>query len=273
MNIDRALEVLAADPSADVDVADVALGLARDEYPAISPSQYLAEFDHLADRLRPRLRGPLCVRVAALTDLLFHQEGFRGDADRYYDPDNSYLNRVIDRRLGLPITLTVVAAAVAARAGLQVEGVGLPGHFIARAVDGPQVVLFDPFNGGRALTVADCERMVEKATGGPYQAAADAFGPTPPGPTVRRMLTNLKSVYLRQGDFQRAARVTRRIMQLEPDNVAERRDLGVCLMQSGQPGAAIDLLQAYLGHSPTNADAELVRKLVVKARAEVARWN
>lgn len=273
MNIDRALEMLAADSSADVDVADVALGLARDEFPALCISQYLGEFDHLADRLRTRLRGPLCVRVAALTDLLFHQEGFRGDAERYYDPDNSYLNRVIDRRLGLPITLSVIAVAVGARAGLQVEGVGLPGHFIARAVDGPQVVLFDPFNGGRALTVADCERMVEKSTGQPFEAVPEALGPTAAGPIVRRMLTNLKSVYLRQGDFNRAARVTRRIMQLEPDNVAERRDLGVCLMQSGQPGAAIDLLQAYLGHSPANADAEMVRKLVVKARAEVAKWN
>src|SRR4051812_40965122 len=107
MNVDAALAELSRDPAAGLDLAAVALGLARDEYPQLDPDCYLAEFDHLAERLKLRLRGPLCVRVAALTDLLFHQEGFRGDKERYYDPENSYLNRVVDRRMGLPITLSV----------------------------------------------------------------------------------------------------------------------------------------------------------------------
>jgi regulator of sirC expression with transglutaminase-like and TPR domain len=273
MDIDRVLQVLATDPAADVDLAAVALELARDEYPDLDAGGYLAEFDHLAGRLRPRLRGPLCVRVAALTDLLFHQEGFRGDAERYYDPDNSYLNRVVDRRLGLPITLSLLAAAVGTRAGLHVEGIGLPGHFIARAVEGPQVVLFDPFHGGRALSAADCERLVSQATGEPFSASPETLAATPRAAIVRRMLTNLKAVYLRQYDFHRAGRVTRRILQLDPGNVVEGRDLGVCLLQSGEPGPAIGLFEAYLAASPDAEEADVVRNLVKKAKAEVARWN
>jgi regulator of sirC expression with transglutaminase-like and TPR domain len=273
VDVDHELCALAADPAAEVDLAAVALGLAQDEYPAFDPDCYLGEFDHFADRLRTRLRGPLCVRVAALTDLLFHQEGFRGDSERYYDPENSYLNRVVDRRLGLPITLSILAMTVARRAGLHVQGVGLPGHFIARAADGLQVVLFDPFHGGRALTPADCERLVEQSTGQPFHVGPDTLAPTPAGAIVRRMLTNLKAVYLRQGDFRRAGRVTRRIMQLEPDNPVEQRDLGVCLIQSGEPGPAIDLLEEYLRRTPGAAEADVVRKLIKKARTDVAKWN
>jgi regulator of sirC expression with transglutaminase-like and TPR domain len=156
---------------------------------------------------------------------------------------------------------------------MHVEGVGLPGHFIARAVDGPRVVLFDPFHGGRRLTIADCEELVEQATGQPFEATSDTLASTPPGPVLRRVLTNLKGVYLRQNDFVRSARVTRRILQLEPGNAPELRDLGVCLMHAGHPGEAINLLVSYLEAKPAASDAGIVRRLLKNARAEVAKWN
>lgn len=267
------MERLARDPSADCDLAELSLGLARDEYPTLETTSYLQKIDELADRLRPTLGGSLAGDVEKLSDLLFIQENFRGDKERFYDPENSYLNRVIDRKLGLPITLATLAVAVGSRAGMQVEGVGLPGHFIARAVEGPQVVLFDPFHLGRRLTVADCEELVEKATGQPFEASADSLASTPAGPVLRRMLSNLKSVYLRQNDFQRGARVIRRLLQLEPGNAPERRDLGVCLMHAGKPGEAIDLLQDYLDAIPRATDAAIVHRLLTIARSEVAKWN
>ncbi len=265
--------MLGRDPAIDVDIAAIALELARDEYPELVPSVCLAELDRLATTLLPRLNGDLSNDANALCELLFVEEGFRGDAERYYDPENSYLNRVIDRRLGLPITLSILAVAVGRRAGLNVEGVGLPGHFVARLISGREVVLFDPFHGGKLLTVGDCEELVERATGQEFTATLDDLSGSPTGLTIRRLLTNLKGVYLRQGLFPRAARIIRRILQLEPENSLERRDLGVCLIQCGRPGPAIDQLSSYLDTSPATADAALVRKLLRQARAEVARWN
>ena len=126
---------------------------------------------------------------------------------------------------------------------------------------------------GGTLTIADCENLVEGATGQPFEASAEVLEATSPGHTVRRLLTNLKGVYLRQGDFVRSARVTRRILQLEPSSALERRDLGVCLVQSGRPGEAIDLLESYLNSSPSLADADMVRKLLKNAQREVSKWN
>ncbi|MFL5329621.1 MAG: SirB1 family protein [Gemmataceae bacterium] len=273
MEVDATLECLARNPATECDLAELALHLARDEFPDLDVAIYLAAIEDYADRLRPKLRGSLTKKVATLSKLLFVEEKYRGNRERYYDPDNSYLNRVIDRRLGLPITLSLLTAAVGTRAGLTVEGVGLPGHFIARAADGADVLLFDPYHGGAPLKIADCEQLVEDATGKPFEASAEALEPTPPGYAIRRMLTNLKGTYLRQNDFVRTARVTRRILQLEPTSAIERRDLGICLARTGRPGEAIDLLESYLNSSPSLNDAESIRKLLRHAKAEVARWN
>jgi regulator of sirC expression with transglutaminase-like and TPR domain len=273
MNIDRILEKLAQEPALDIDLASVSLELAKDEYPELDPLTYLTEIDRLATKLRPRLKGVPSNDANALCELLFVEEGYRGDSERYYDPENSYLNHVMDRRLGLPITLSILAVAIGTRAGLHVDGIGLPGHFIARLVIGREVVLFDPFHGGKVVSVADCEEIVERATGQEFTATLDDLSPSPAGVIMRRLLTNLKGVYLRQGLFTNAARVIRRILQLEPDNCLERRDLGVCLVQCGRPGPAIDQLSSYLHMSPVTADAALVRKLLRQARTEVARWN
>jgi regulator of sirC expression with transglutaminase-like and TPR domain len=133
MNLDTALTVLADDPAAPLDLAELALELAREEYPTLDVEAVLAELAALAREVRPRLRGGLRARVESLVRYLFHDLGFRGNERDYYDPRNSYLNDVLDRRLGMPITLSMIAMAVGTRAGLEVTGVGLPGHFIARA--------------------------------------------------------------------------------------------------------------------------------------------
>jgi regulator of sirC expression with transglutaminase-like and TPR domain len=273
MNLDRALQRLSQNPAADVDIVEVALGLARDEYPHLDVAGYIAEFDEWADKLRLRLHGQLDDQVEELANLLFNEEGFRGDLEDYYNPENSYLNRVIDRRCGLPITLSLIAIAVGNRAGLSIEGVGLPGHFIAMAGDGTDAVMFDPFNGGNILTIADCEQLAEQATGEPFETSRESLGPTSHAAIIRRMLTNLKGTYLQRNDFQKATRIIRRILQLEPHNANERRDLGVCLVQSGRHGAAIDHLEVYLGTEPVASDVELVRQMLKRARHETARWN
>jgi regulator of sirC expression with transglutaminase-like and TPR domain len=273
MNLDAALERLAQEPAAPLDVAEVALHLARDEYPDLDVEAYLAELDGMAHEARRYLRGDLAARVTGLCRYLFHDMGFHGNDREYYDPRNSYLSDVLERRTGIPISLSAVTLAVGARAGLEIQGVGLPGHFVVKAVaDGRQEV-FDPFHGGRRLSPSDCERLVEQVTGQPFRATPEGLAGLPLAPMVTRMLNNLKAVYLQGPDFVRAARVMERLLQLNPGDAHQRRDLGVSLLQAGRPGKAIDHLSAYLAAAPHAPDGQTVEGMLRQARRQVAAWN
>ena len=260
-------------PSAPLDLAELALTLARDEHPSLDVEAYLAELAAMAREVRPRLCGGLTARTSALCRYLFEDVGFRGADRDYYDARNSYLNEVMDRRQGIPITLSVAAMAVGTRAGLEVSGVGLPGHFIAKATADGEEVLFDPYHGGRLLAPADCEQLVRESAGLAFEATPAALRAAPLGLIVLRMLTNLKGAYLRGEDFGRAVRVMERLRQLSPDDVMQRRDLGATLVRAGEPGRAIDHLNAYLRVAPPGEDADAVRKLLGQAQGMVARWN
>jgi regulator of sirC expression with transglutaminase-like and TPR domain len=274
MSLDEVLPLLACHPAADVDLAEVALLLAREEHADLDVEATLGELAAMAHDVRPRLRGPLAARVAALARYLFHEVGFRGNTQNYYDPRNSYFNEVLDRRTGIPITLSLVAMAIGARAGLTVQGVGLPGHFIAKAVTSDQDdVLFDPFHGGRLLTPEQCKALVEQVTGTRFHPTPESFEAAPPHVIVVRLLSNLKGIYLKTGDFPRAARIIRRLCQLLPHDPAQQRDLGASLLHAGQAGRALEHLDAYLQAVPKAADADSVRQLLNKARSTVARWN
>jgi regulator of sirC expression with transglutaminase-like and TPR domain len=273
MNLDTALTLLAENPAAPLDLAELSLLLARDEYPDLDVEAYLSELAGMAHEARRYLRGGLEARVTGLCRYLFHEMGFRGNTQEYYDPRNSYLNQVLDRRTGIPITLSAVAIAVGTRAGLDVAGVGLPGHFVARAADDGGTVLFDPFHGGRRLTPAQCAALVEKVTGQPFAAAPEQLRPAPVGAIVLRMLNNLKAVYHDAEDYPRTIRVLERLRQLSPHDPIQRRDLGVALLLSGQRGRAIDHLAAYLEACPEASDAKHIGRFLNSARAAVARWN
>lgn len=273
MKLSSVLATLAADPHAPTDLARVALLIARDAYSQMNPRSYLRRIDGLAERVRPMLKGSLAARTAALSAYLFEDCGFAGNTDHYYDPRNSYLNKVIDRQVGLPIALSVLAMAVGERAGLKVVGVGLPGHFVAKAVDGNEEVLFDPFNGGQFLDAEACEALVGGITGRPFEATPEALRAAAPGAIVVRMLQNLKTAYLADRSYSRAARVTWRLAQILPDDPTQRRDVGVLLVQAEQPGRAIDHLRHYLKVAPTADDAADVHAFLTKALGDVARWN
>lgn len=273
MNLDYTLTLLACDPATKLDVAEIALCLAREEYTDVDVDGYLGELAAMAHDVRPRLRGGLPARVKALSRFLFHEMGFRGNTQAYYDPRNSYFNQVLDRRTGIPLTLSLVALSVGVRAGLTVEGVPLPGHFIARAVEGDEVVLFDPFHGGRLLTPPQCSKLVEQVTGEPFEATADALGPAPTVLMLVRLLTNLKAIYLRDADFTRSLRIIKRLMQLLPNDPYQVRDLGAAMLHAGQPGKAVLHLERFLKLVPDAEDNDAVQHLLRKARAEVARWN
>jgi regulator of sirC expression with transglutaminase-like and TPR domain len=273
MKLDDALARLAHDPAAPLDVAEIGLHLARDEYPDLDVEAYLAELDGMAHEARRYLRGNLAARVTGLCRYLFHDMGFHGNTREYYDPRNSYFNEVLDRRTGIPISLSAVTIAVGTRAGLQIHGIGLPGHFVVKASEGGREELFDPFHGGRRLSRSDCEQLVEQVTGQPFRATSSALAALPLAPMVARMLNNLKAVYLQGSDFARAVRVMERLLQLNPTDAFQRRDIGASLLHAGRPGKAIDQLNAYLAAVPEAADVEDVQRLLRQAQRQLAAWN
>jgi regulator of sirC expression with transglutaminase-like and TPR domain len=273
MNLDAALELLSRSPEAPLDVAEIALRLARDEYPELDVDADLGELAAMAHEARRYLRGDLAAKVAVLCRYLFHDMGFHGNVKDYYDPRNSYLNQVLERRTGIPITLSVLTLAVGQRAGLAVEGVGLPGHFIVKVVEGPHEILIDPFHGGRVLTDLDCENLVRQVTGVAFHASALTLQAMPVGLVIRRMLANLKGIYLSREDFARALRVMERLYLLNTRDVVLRRDLGTTLVKVGQFGKALDHLRFYLEQATEADDVKVIDKILKNAERRLAEWN
>ncbi len=273
MDLSDILENLAEDPHASIDLAEAALWIARDEYPRLDIEAYLSQLDGLAHEGRRFLGQTLDSRVAGLSLFLFHEMGFQGNHQHYYDPRNSYLNEVMDRFTGIPISLSLVTMAVGQRLGMEIFGVALPGHFVTMAVEKGRRIVFDPYHQGVCLTAADCERLVRQAAGVEMQVHLPDLEPASAAAIVTRVLNNLKGCYLRRGDFPRAIRTIQRLRQVAPRDLVQLRDLGACWMQMGRPGRAIDPLERYLEMTPAGEDRDTVIKLLNQARSTIAQWN
>lgn len=277
MNFEFILSTLAANPSAPLDLAEVCLALASEEYPTLQSQEYLGRLATMAQVVHTRMQSftALHDQIDVLRNYLFNECGFAGNQLQYYDPRNSYLNDVMDRRIGLPIALSAVTMAIGSRVGMNIVGVGLPGHFVVRAhsADGLEQQLFDPFHKGRLLTVEESKAMAEHITGRTLDRAdlETVLTPVPLGLMLFRMLNNLKAVYLSQGDFARGVRVLIQLRVLAPHDTLQQRDLGASLLRAGRPGQAIEHLEAYLLTQPF--DEEDVERLLLQARTELARWN
>ena len=250
--------------------------LAREcAYPDLRPSDYLIRLQELAAEAQTCLE--ICPTTAAkgtaLAEFLFQTAGFRGNTDDYSDPRNSYLNQVLDRRLGLPIALSVVFLDLAEQLGLPASGVGMPGHFIVsvRGDDGP--CYLDPFNAGRPLTVDECAVLVRGALGRVVVFDPNWLSPTPKRDIVARMLNNLRGFYVSVEDWPLAIRIVERLAVLQPAAAVHVRDLGVLHYRNGAVGRASELFNEYLRRSPGAPDAEAVRNGRDRLREELARLN
>jgi regulator of sirC expression with transglutaminase-like and TPR domain len=257
------------------DLTKIALEVARDAYPTLDMARYLAKIEGLADRVRDR-----CIQGAKLRQILGHinwvlfvEERYRGNTEEYYDCRNSYLNEVIDRRTGNPISLSTLYLAIADRLGLAMSGVNLPAHFVLRTGWGESAVFVDAFHGGILLDREGCETRVREVTGQPIEISEEVLAPCSTAAIVARILRNLKAVYLRSGDFVTSLPVLRRLAALSEGDPFEQRDLGVAALHADRPGEAVDHLQAYLSARPKSADSEAVTTLLRSARRELAARN
>jgi regulator of sirC expression with transglutaminase-like and TPR domain len=262
----------AARPDDRLDLLTGALLIARDAYPGLDFQAQSDKLDELAAPLRKRHIDelPAALQARAIGDHLFIRSGFRGNAENYYDTRNSFLNDVIERKAGIPISLTVLFVEVARRAGVLARGVGFPGHFLARVDDAEGSVIVDPFAGGATLTRRDLVELLKRVAGKmKFQEAM--LEATPVRHIVARMLMNLRGIYAAQGDYPRLLLVLDRLIDLMPDVTDELRDHGYLCAKLGAPRAAIENLQRYLGVLPNAGDVVEVRKFLAKLELDSAQ--
>jgi regulator of sirC expression with transglutaminase-like and TPR domain len=268
-----AFDALVRTPEEHIDLARTALLIARVEVPDLEPDPWLARLDDLAERSGARRAGDADSALTRLRQFLFDEEGFRGNAEDYFDPLNSCLDQVIDRRLGIPITLSLLTMEVGRRAGLDIEGVGLPGHFIVRANLGARRVLFDPFHGGRILSEADAADVVTQAMGQPVPLTDAHFAPVTKLQILTRMLANLKSIYVNREQWPKALQVIDGLLSLDARGAGQRRDRGTVLMKLGDFRAGAAEWERYLVRYPQARDADKVRGQLRRIRQALASLN
>ncbi|HEX6939276.1 MAG TPA: transglutaminase-like domain-containing protein [Longimicrobiales bacterium] len=257
-------------PEAEVDLAAAALQIAAEEYPQLVAGPYLHRLDVLAERVRDRLgdeTAPLIV-LQELNRVLFEEEGFRGNAEAYYDPRNSFLNDVLDRRAGIPISLSLVYLEVGWRLGLPLAGVGLPGHFLVRYEGEVVRLLLDPFDGGRLRFEDQAQELLDRVYRGQVRLQPEFLEATGKKGVLVRLLKNLKAIYLNAREDKKALAAIERILLIRPTAVGELRDRGMLLARAGRLGEAIADLESYLSSAPEAPDARRVRSMIERLGRE-----
>jgi regulator of sirC expression with transglutaminase-like and TPR domain len=261
-------------PDGRIDLARAALAIARWEYPRLDADAYLERLDGLARSVDGVRRSPDALgRLHRLREYLFVEQAFTGNRDDYYDPRNSFLNDVLDRRQGIPITLSLVLMEVGKRLGLAIEGIGLPGHFIAGARLDDSQILLDPFNGGALVTPEECEELVGSVVGRPVTLRPEHYAPVSGRQLLTRMLANLKGAYWRRQEWDRVVGAIDRLLVLDPKAAGEWRDRGVAWSNLGEVRRGLGDWERYLTEFPDAEDHETVKGHLRRARQKLAQLN
>ncbi|WP_295914589.1 SirB1 family protein [uncultured Xanthomonas sp.] len=255
-----------------------ALLIARDEYPELDAAHYDTLAQSHADHLRHEVamieQWPL--KMAAINRHLFEELGYSGNHDEYYDPRNSYMNQVFERRLGNPISLALVQMDVARRLDIPLDGVSFPGHFLVRLPVDDGLLVMDPFNGGRPLAVEELRERARPHMGGESpddRALLQILDPAPHRAILARVLRNLHGLYAERDEWDRAARSADRVLKLMPDQPEALRDRGMAYLQMDYvPGARRDLGR-YLQLNPDASDALPIRERLVELSARAQRMH
>jgi regulator of sirC expression with transglutaminase-like and TPR domain len=274
--VDESLRALAdlIGAAEGIDLVRGALLIARLEYPHLDLDEQTARMDALAARSGAAAVGEPSARLDVLRRFLFETEGFHGNAADYYDPRNSCLNDVLTRRVGIPITLSVLTMEVGRRVGLTIHGVGLPGHFVVRAELGGEAVLLDPFDGGATLGPERAADVVRRAVGRAVDLREEHFAAVTPRQILTRMLMNLQGIYVRGEAWDRALGAIDRLLLLDEDGArTHRRNRGAVLLKLGRHGAAAAEWEGYLGRYPDADDAAAVRRELRAVRQAMASRN
>jgi regulator of sirC expression with transglutaminase-like and TPR domain len=274
---------LIAGEDARIDLARACLMIAQDAYPGLEVDDYMAAIERMAVRLRGRLpqAGGAEERVVALNQFLYEDLGYWGNTDDYYDPRNSYLNEVIDRRTGIPITLSILYMELGRRIGLPVQGVSFPGHFLVRLKLRGGTLVLDPFAGGAPQSESELRDRVQRVI--PHGVADDLpaselpldqfLEPATHKQILSRLLRNLKGIYRETDKPERLLEVLNRMLLLTPDASAELRERGLVYQRLECYRAALKDLTDYAEREPDAPDLDEVRSRVMELSALCARLN
>ncbi|MGP1676167.1 MAG: SirB1 family protein [Burkholderiales bacterium] len=262
----------------DFDLAEACLLIAQDAYPDLDVAHYLARIDALAATVRGRVASDAFAKqkLVALNRYLFNELGFCGNAGDYYDPRNSYLNQVLERRTGIPITLSILYMEIGRRLGLRLQGVSFPGHFLLKLRVSEGQLVLDPFCGGEAQSESDLRSRLALVL---PQREADTLPLTqflqaaPPRQILARLLRNLKGIYLQSEEAQNTLEVMQRMVMVAPHAAEEVRDRGLAYYRLDCFRAALTDLQDYLERRPDAPDADEIRDKAAALRLVCARLN
>jgi len=261
-------------------LTEAAIALAQDVYPRLDLSQVQVDLDKLAATLRARLPGDASTmhRLRSLNHYFFKELGFAGNRNDYYDPDNTYLNKVLERRRGIPISLAIVYMELGEQIGLRLRGVSFPGHFLVKLAVRSGDIFLDPFTGaslsreeleGRLAQYFEARKLDVPAE----VALIPAIQEATPRDILVRMLRNLKGIYHDRREFERLLAVQQRLVILRPESAEERRDRGLIYAQLECPRAALDDLTAYLREQPDAPEADEIRRTIAVLREANGRLN
>ena len=258
---------------ADIDLGKAALTIATSDYPDLDINAYLSRIDGLATAVAARLGAEAGVyrSIAALNFVLFEQQAFRGNREHYFDPRNSFLNEVLDRKTGIPISLSILYIEVAHRIGLSLQGVGFPGHFLVKYPGDNEEIVVDPFNRGEILSQQNLETMLYRLYGGKIVFEPHLLETISKKQILRRMLNNLKIIYLRQNDLIKGLSIVDRLMVLHPGAGEDLRDRGLIYLQLECFKQALEDLESYLRLAPHAEDAPAIRQQVTVLTRQVAQ--
>jgi regulator of sirC expression with transglutaminase-like and TPR domain len=245
-------------------LAEAALYIAQETYPDLQIEVYLNTLDEMATAIHSRLpqeRYPLKV-IQTINQHLFETLGFRGNEKDYYDPRNSFLNDVLEQRTGIPITLSLVYLEVSQRLDFPMVGINFPGHFLIRPQQDDMEIYVDPFHQGEILFPQDCQTKLEALYQQKVELRETFFEVVEPRQFLVRLLTNLKHIYLNQGQLQECVAVSERLLLINPESTTERRDRGLLYYQIGRWVEARQDFQDYLAQSPQAPDQALIVELL-----------
>ena len=271
------LRQIVSGPDEDISLAEAALLIAGHGYPDLNVAAYLSRIEELAYMLRLRIDEGDSVpeRISELNQFLFGDLGFAPNSEDYYDPRNSFLNEVLERRTGIPITLCVVYLELGRKIGLPLQGVSFPGHFLVKCAVPEGEVVLDPYSGGISLGLADLQKRLREVRGGEVSRAivAELLVSASNKEIIVRLLRNLKAIYLREHNLDRALPIVDWIIATMPEQTPELRDRGMIYQELECSRAALADFEEYLKRSPSCEDADDIRRRIIELRREAARLN
>jgi regulator of sirC expression with transglutaminase-like and TPR domain len=256
-----------------LDRAALAIGL--DVYPDLNIDSYLKKLDILAVRtevLAGQERSAENI-IQCLNEVLYVQEGLRGNNEDYYDPRNSFLNEVLDRKAGIPVSLSVIYMEVARRLDFPIQGVGLPGHFILKCSSPHQELFIDAFDQGKILSMQDCQEYLDRNYGGAITIQPNLLQALEKKAIISRMLFNLKGIYYQSEEFDRSLDVIEKILLLNPGLSTEVRDRGLLYMQTSLFAKALADLESYMNNTASPEDEISIKKHIKTLRSVVSSTN